>query len=456
MGEQVFVDQSLTAGLNNLTLSIPPHAAAGSTFARFRVTSGRGYSFSDLAPDGEVEDYQVTILPPCWTSGMRTAYPTTRANNGARHVLGSGLFLGSGVDAEGDGQPDANALGDDNAGDDEDGVTFADLHEGDTADVTVTATIPVTAVLNAWIDFNGDGDWGDTGEQIFVNQALCAGANILTVAVPSGAALGTTMARFRVTATGGYTYSGLAPDGEVEDYQVTVLEAPKDFGDAPEAGTSYPTSRANNGARHILGSSLYLGAGVDAEADGQPDANALGEDNAGDDEDGVTFSALEAGRTADVNVTATIPSTAVLNAWMDFNADGDWTDAGEQIYVDLALSVGLNNLTVVIPSTAVLGETFARFRVTSSGGHSFSGLAPDGEVEDYRVTITESMGRSRTCRFACFRAGGRHTRLVARWEAQLTSPARKTGRHSNSSCRGESHRSGNGQYGVAREAAALV
>ncbi|MCU0611672.1 MAG: hypothetical protein MUE60_07795, partial [Candidatus Eisenbacteria bacterium] len=58
-----------------------------------------------------------------------------------------------------------------------------------------------------------------------------------------------------------------------------------DLGDAPDP--SYPTLLASDGARHITGSAVYLGAGVDAELDGQPNAGATGDDLAGDDEDGV-------------------------------------------------------------------------------------------------------------------------------------------------------------------------
>jgi len=167
-----------------------------------------------------------------------------------------------------------------------------------------------------------------------------------------------------------------------------------DFGDAPEAGTSFPTTLANDGARHILGSGLFLGAGIDVEADGQPDAAAAGDDNAGDDEDGVTFAALQAGSNASLVVTATVPSGGVLNAWIDFNADGDWDDTGEQIFVDQALTNGANNLTVSIPSDASVGPTFVRFRVTGNAGYSFVGLAPDGEVEDYVVTIVAASSSS--------------------------------------------------------------
>ena len=164
-----------------------------------------------------------------------------------------------------------------------------------------------------------------------------------------------------------------------------------DFGDA---GGSFPTSLPN-GARHILGSGLSLGVSVDDELDGQPDPNAAGD---GADEDGVTFGTLQAGNSAAaITVNAAVPATAALNAWVDFNSDGDWGDAGEQIFVDQTLSGGNNNLTAAIPAGAVAGATTARFRLSSVAGYGVAGLAVDGEVEDYRVTIvaaaSSSLGR---------------------------------------------------------------
>ena len=163
-----------------------------------------------------------------------------------------------------------------------------------------------------------------------------------------------------------------------------------DFGDAPESGTSFPT-RLPSGGRHVLGSDLRLGAQVDGEADGQPDATATGD---GADEDGMTFGTLQAGNAnASVTVNANVPSgTAMLNAWVDFNADGDWVDAGEQVFVDQTLSNGTNSLSMSIPAGATAGSTFARFRVTGTPGYSFFGLAPDGEVEDYQVTVVAALG----------------------------------------------------------------
>jgi hypothetical protein len=166
-----------------------------------------------------------------------------------------------------------------------------------------------------------------------------------------------------------------------------------DWGDAPDP--TYPTLSASNGARHDE-SDLFLGAKIDVELDGQPDSLAMGDDNAGiDDEDGVVFnSALIAGGPVNITVTAKAlglfsgDPAGLLDAWIDFNADGDWDDPGEQIFVNKPMVVGPNALVFTVPSGAETGSpTYARFRFSFEGDLLPTGFANDGEVEDYRVII---------------------------------------------------------------------
>ncbi len=166
-----------------------------------------------------------------------------------------------------------------------------------------------------------------------------------------------------------------------------------DFGDAPTEGPigappdSYPTLLASNGASHLLGGALRLGASVDADIDGQPSAIADGDDtDENHDEDGVIFtSPLIRGGTATVDVE--VSAEGKLNAWVDFDADGDWLDSGEQIFSDEPLTSGVNKLSFAVPVGASTSDTFSRFRVNQAGGLAPSGPANDGEVEDYRVSI---------------------------------------------------------------------
>jgi Ca2+-binding RTX toxin-like protein len=169
-----------------------------------------------------------------------------------------------------------------------------------------------------------------------------------------------------------------------------------DFGDALEAGTNYPTTLANDGARHLLGSQTYLGSAVDAESDGLPSSGA---DTDGAD-DGITATQLLRGQSTIIDVTVTTPGEAFLNAWFDWNADGDWDDPGEQVWQDVAVGNGVNSLELFVPSTAVLGNVTSRLRLSESAGYGYAGLAATGEVEDYQVEIIH-IGSSRSL------AGGR-------------------------------------------------
>ena len=149
-----------------------------------------------------------------------------------------------------------------------------------------------------------------------------------------------------------------------------------DFGDAPDP--TYPTLMASDGARHYFDPTIFLGSGVDIEPDGQPDANAMGDDNNGDDADGVVFDTpLYPGISVQITVTASV--AGYLNAWLDFDANGDWGDLNDRIFDEEALTAGQNTLTFFVPAYTPSGPTFARFRFSaySEACHCFeSRLSP--------------------------------------------------------------------------------
>lgn len=159
----------------------------------------------------------------------------------------------------------------------------------------------------------------------------------------------------------------------------TIALLPVDFGDAPDG--PYATLFANNGARHVLSDALFLGSGVSAEPNGKPSSTAAGDDL----DDGVVFNtSVVPGTTATVTVTAS--QAGKLDAWIDYNGNGLWTDAGEQIFASRSLVAGANVLTFQVPATTIT-STFARFRVSTAGGLAPTGIAADGEVEDYQVDM---------------------------------------------------------------------
>ncbi|MBN1779632.1 T9SS type A sorting domain-containing protein [bacterium] len=314
-----------------------------------------------------------------------STYPTLELDNGARHYITDSIYLGAGVDDEPDGQANATATGDDNNGDDEDGVIIPTLIAGQVIFETVVAH--GAGNLFSWIDFNADGDWDDPGEAMFA--PLTDGTHSLPVPVPLDAVTGKSIARFRYTTMPSLGYTGFARDGEVEDYEVTI-EA-WDYGDAPDP--TFSTLQTSNGPRHLLHPTDYicLGSSVDSDPDGQPDAKASGDDTDGmNDDDGVTFvnynmgyPVIEEG-TEPVTINVSGPG-GQLNAWIDFNRDGDWNDPGEQVFQDHFLPGGISSENIIVPPITDPGFLFARFRISRSQGLGPEGPALDGEVEDYAL-----------------------------------------------------------------------
>ena len=156
-----------------------------------------------------------------------------------------------------------------------------------------------------------------------------------------------------------------------------------DFGDAPD---SYGTLAASNGARHTVSSTLKLGSTVDLELNGQPAANAQGDDGVGnDDEDGVTLPSTLIARVG-AAITVNASAAGRLDAWIDYNRNGVF-DPNEKIADNLAVAAGNNTLNITVPANISAGLSYARFRLSSAGGLGPTGVAADGEVEDYAINL---------------------------------------------------------------------
>ncbi len=204
-----------------------------------------------------------------------------------------------------------------------------------------------------------------------------------------------------------------------------------DFGDAPD---SYGTSAYATGAAHGISENLFLGGNVSADDDGMPG----GSDSS---DNGITFNTHGGGGSITAVVTGTnnTGSAAMLCGYMDGAADGSVNNSFERniLYLNQVglgggheSAPGNEELCVQVPGTAssntttiasiggfngadatcttaadmtfscdlnfnpdfsLLTTTYARFRLTSdsdffSNASPFpTGLASDGEVEDYQV-----------------------------------------------------------------------
>jgi large repetitive protein len=179
------------------------------------------------------------------------------------------------------------------------------------------------------------------------------------------------------------------------------VQLARDYGDLP---APYATLATANGASHGYLDGFKLGAIWDAELDGQPSTNADGDDNFGvsdanskviDDEDGVILlRPIVAGRTDNlvrVTTTNTTTVTGYLHGWVDFNGDGDFTDAGEKIITNRALGTGTIDITFSAPAGANLGQSYARFRYADQLDLVATGTARAGEVEDYYFRVSDRL-----------------------------------------------------------------
>ena len=169
----------------------------------------------------------------------------------------------------------------------------------------------------------------------------------------------------------------------------------QDFGDAPITyGAAVHTIDVTKDADGFYNHYMFLGRVVYPEPAYQASSN---------DQDGVTFPVLTPGSTVTIPVAVTIVDgdqtgyAGWLSAWFDWNGNGTFTDASERVatnvYVDYntlgGATTGTVNLQVTVPSTAKVGQTWARFRFGPSltGTNAPYKAAAYGEVEDYQVTI---------------------------------------------------------------------
>jgi hypothetical protein len=407
----------------------------------FVITSGDQsppeYDLGD-APDSSNSFAGVPML--AYPSGVAASFPTVYLEGsppyGPLHLRPRDmLFLGTRVsfESEADLGPDEDGINnldpindaaDRDGGDDGLRLPVVMPHcQRTTLDytVTVTAAFPERVYVNVWCDWNRDGDWDDrltcddgtvAAEWAVQNHQPTLpgpGTHGLTTPAfrswhpPSLSRLDPMWVRISVAeqpwapgadaAVGGAGPAGGYDYGETEDYylipQTEQTPTAYDWGDAPDgaAAPGYPTLVTNDGARHVI-AGPWLGDEndrPDGEGNGQPDPDALGDDdNGSDDENGVCIGPLVRGQRAAATVEVN-GGGGIVQAWIDFNGDQAW-HGSEQIH-DGYLPDGVHVISFVVPNSVSPGRSVARFRISTGGGLEPDGAALDGEVEDHAVLL---------------------------------------------------------------------
>ena len=107
-------------------------------------------------------------------------------------------------------------------GGENDGVSPAGILRPGKANCSVSISVDTAAKLDAWIDFDGDLNFGSARERIASGLSLVAGTQNITFEIPADVRPGMANARFRISTAGVPAPSGATPDGEVEDYQLQI------------------------------------------------------------------------------------------------------------------------------------------------------------------------------------------------------------------------------------------
>jgi hypothetical protein len=159
-----------------------------------------------------------------------------------------------------------------------------------------------------------------------------------------------------------------------------------DMGDLP---TSYNlTLLDDDGPRHTL-TSLFLGVDASADENGQEDPFA----NADDLDDGVVrtlgvnWNTGANGGSVDITVSG-CTGTCYMSAWIDWDQNDTFNDAGDRVLLDLSVSNGTQTITFDIPAGVTFNTSYnARFRIydsSTTGNAQPNGWVQGGEVEDYQ------------------------------------------------------------------------
>ncbi len=196
---------------------------------------------------------------------------------------------------------------------------------------------------------------------------------------------------FYKSATHHWGIRGLNKRWESDDYpnnsnnhtlhRIWARSNSSDFSDAPQS-YGMPT--------HVIDDPVIrLGASVDAETTDLTGPLANGD---GADDDGVTMPIITKGFSQLINVEISQATRGVgyLQGWIDWNGDGDFDDADEQIAKNLrytTATTGTITVPVRAPANATTNQTYARFRWSTKANLTSTSLAENGEVEDYAFTI---------------------------------------------------------------------
>jgi len=388
-GMSIFIDYNRDGVFDNTTekiyttngVTLSPNTRAGNVVIPANATLGltkMRVVVSEMVPSpgscgdlgyGEVEDYAVRILKPAPT--LPTGYCFAEAQAMADEQIYSVSF-GSMNNVQNEncttGYTDYSAS-----------IAPPTVHLNEAIPFSVLTDECDNAPyypsgMSIFIDYNRDGAFDDLTEKVYTTNGTMNSPNTRSgnVVIPSNAKPGLTKMRVVVSESvpspGSCGYVGY---GEVEDYALMIDStlAPSILADeqifAVTFGTMNNTQTENCSSNYTDYSPVIAAPVV-----------TIGES--------VPFSVL----TDECDAGPYFASG--LSVFIDYNRDGDFDDANEQVYTTTATSISPNwrSANIVIPTDAAQGLT--KMRIVVAEGVVSPGSCINlgyGEVEDYSIMI---------------------------------------------------------------------
>ena len=172
---------------------------------------------------------------------------------------------------------------------------------------------------------------------------------------------------------------------------ITGTLFPLDHGDAPMTYGDAMHYRDHEASSKTLEDMdlFYLGEYVDVEKEALYSADASGD---GSDDDGVILPSVFSKACINQIEVFTSESFGYLSAWIDYDQNGIFEN-NERILNDNQVTNSSTTYLQNIPGSALAGNTFIRYRYCSEEKlcNEPYGIAKNGEVEDYEITIAEKL-----------------------------------------------------------------
>jgi hypothetical protein len=343
--------------LTNLSLTIPAGATyalgfSATTLQYMTLTNGSGANVNTFTGGG------VNLITGDGVSWGGTAYPSTPANY-PRGFIGSITFIPA---VPCTSPPTAGAIG----------ASINPVCPNVNSTLSITGGTSGTGQTYQWQSSADGVTFADIAGATFSTYVANTAANTYYQAIITCGGLSDTTAPFQLTMQDFMncycTTSMASSTSDEEIYNVTINGSSTDPLYANAAGCATPAP----GPGSILNrySNFKTLAPITTVAPGQNVAFSIDENEC----DGATFYACG------------------IAMWIDYNHNGLFTDAGEQVYIEAGTTAGPRTASgnFTVPITALPGNTVVR--VVAAEGYSGASLTPClaygfGETEDYLINI---------------------------------------------------------------------